>query len=68
MTKETFMYITGITDPEQLANIMLLEGEEEPENGDWTELMKKWYIDQCEWSIRYEQKYLEAKYGKEAAQ
>ena len=43
MTKDEFKYITGYEDEEQLANIMLLEGNDEPEDGDWTELMKQWY-------------------------
>lgn len=65
MTKQTFMYIVGIDDEEHLDHIMLLKGEDEPENGDWTDLLRKWYEDLREWAVRYEQKYIEAKYGKE---
>lgn len=54
MTKETFMYITGINDEKQLNNILLLEGDEEPEDGDWTELMKKWYEDMCQMANTYQ--------------
>lgn len=42
MTREEFMYIVQM-DQEQLENIMLLSGEDEPEDGNWTEMMKKWY-------------------------
>lgn len=40
MTREEFMYIVQM-DQEQLENIMLLSGEDEPEDGNWTEMMKK---------------------------
>lgn len=52
------MYITGITDEEELENLMLLAGEDEPEDGDWTELMKKYYEDLRKYAIYYEQKYI----------
>lgn len=59
MTKEQFMYITGITDEEQLENIMLLEGDSEPEDGDWTELLKKWFEELKQYANKYEHLYLE---------
>ena len=58
MTKKEFMYITGIEDEETLDNIMLLSDDPNPEYGDWTELMKKWYEDMRDQTLYYEQKYL----------
>lgn len=57
MTKEQFMYITGIIDEEQLENIMLLTNEHEPEDGDWTETLKQWYEEACQTANKYEDKY-----------
>lgn len=59
MTKKEFMYITGFTDEEQLANIMLLGGDEEPLDGDLAELLKKWYDENQKSMIEYMDKYHE---------
>lgn len=62
MNKETFKYIVGIDDNKQLDNIMLLNGDQEPESGDWTELLKKWYSDTCVELKTYMDKYHAIKY------
>jgi hypothetical protein len=59
MTKKDFMYITGIEDEETLENIMLLSDDPEPENGDYTELLKKWYENLRTHANNYEQKYVQ---------
>ena len=56
MTKNEFKYVTGISDEEQLENLMLLGGDEEPETGDWIEIMKKWYEDMVRYSNRQEER------------
>lgn len=43
MTKEEYMYITGIEDEEQLENIMLLSGYNSLDEIDWLEQMKTDY-------------------------
>ena len=57
MTKETFMYIVGMNNNKQLENIMLLEGLSEPENGDWTEIARKWYSDLVDLANLFQTKY-----------
>lgn len=56
MTREEFMYIVQM-DQEQLENIMLLSGEDEPEDGNWTEMMKKWYEDMKRYICKLENMY-----------
>lgn len=56
MDKKTFMYIVGI-DEKQLDNIMLLSGEQEPENGDWTDLTRSWYADAVDLANLFQAKY-----------
>lgn len=60
MTRDEFMYVVGYGD-EELKNLMVLTGESEPENGDYTEMMKFWYDGMCEYGNSYFRKYCEAK-------
>lgn len=57
MTKKEFMTVVGIFDPNQLKAIMLLGGDEEPRDGDWTGIMRKWYGEMVERSNKYETLY-----------
>ena len=55
------MYITGIKDEETFDNILLLDGMEEPEDGDWTETARRWYQSMADMANRYMAKYQELK-------
>lgn len=50
MTKTEFMYAIGQDDEEQIEILLLLSGIDEPENGDWIEIMKSWYNDAIQYA------------------
>lgn len=64
MTKREFMYAVGITDPDQLENIMLLCGDNEPADGNWLKLMRKWYSETVDRMNKYESLYYRYRFSR----
>ena len=57
MTKNEFKYMVGIEDDQQIAGLMLLLGDSEPEDDDWIEVARNWYKASNDQYRNYMEKY-----------